>query len=76
MSNKATNIEAYPLVLTAAHVAEIIGISKRVCYEIMDKPGFPLIRIGRCKRVTREALFKWLNEQYTYQGEGHEGVLP
>lgn len=64
MSNKAISIEEYPLVLTANHVAEIIGVSKRVSYEIMEKSGFPLIRIGRCKRVTREALFKWLNEQY------------
>ncbi|GIO10082.1 hypothetical protein J31TS6_61100 [Brevibacillus reuszeri] len=65
MSNTVRNVEDYPLVLTATHIAEIIGVSKRICYEIMDKPGFPLIRIGRCKRVTREALFKWLNEQYT-----------
>ncbi|MET3291827.1 UNVERIFIED_CONTAM: putative DNA-binding transcriptional regulator AlpA [Brevibacillus sp. OAP136] len=64
MINTATKIEQYPLVLNANHLAEIIGVSKRVAYEIMDKTGFPLIRIGRCKRVSREAFFKWLNEQY------------
>lgn len=63
MSNIATKIDEYPLVLNAAHLAEIIGVSKRIAYEIMDKSGFPLIRIGRCKRVSREAFFKWLNEQ-------------
>ncbi|MGG4492442.1 helix-turn-helix domain-containing protein [Brevibacillus reuszeri] len=64
MTIKVTKIEEYPLVLNATHIAEIIGVSKRVAYEIMEKSGFPLIRIGRCKRVTKEALFKWLNEQY------------
>ncbi|GAB1532580.1 MULTISPECIES: helix-turn-helix domain-containing protein [Brevibacillus] len=64
MTIRVTKIEEYPLVLNATHIAEIIGVSKRVAYEIMEKSGFPLIRIGRCKRVTKEALFKWLNEQY------------
>lgn len=62
---KNFTVEEYPLVLHARHLAEIIGVSTRVAYEIMDRTGFPLIRIGRCKRVTREAFFKWLNEQYT-----------
>jgi hypothetical protein len=63
--NKPKKIEDYPLILHAAHLAEIIGVSKRVAYEIMDRSGFPLIRIGRCKRVTREAFFRWLDEQYS-----------
>ncbi|MGD8191846.1 DNA-binding protein [Brevibacillus ginsengisoli] len=57
-------MEEYPLVLNAQHLAEIIGVSTRIAYEIMEKTGFPLIRIGRCKRVARDAFFKWLNEQY------------
>lgn len=62
--HKANRIEDYPLILQASHLAEIIGVSKRVAYEIMEKSGFPLVRIGRCKRVPRDAFFKWLNEQY------------
>jgi len=61
---KITTVEDYPLVLHAHHLAEIIGVSKRIAYEIMERTGFPLIRIGRCKRVSRDAFFKWLNEQY------------
>jgi excisionase family DNA binding protein len=56
-------IEDYPLILTAEHIAEIMGISKRVAYELMEYKGFPLIRVGRLKRVNREAFFKWLEEQ-------------
>lgn len=54
--------EDYPLVLTAEHVAEILGISKRHAYEIMERRDFPLIRVGRLKRVTRDAFFAWLDE--------------
>jgi predicted DNA-binding transcriptional regulator AlpA len=57
---KTANMEDYQLILKASDVAEILSISKRVAYEIMDHEGFPLIRIGRCKRVSRDAFFKWL----------------
>ncbi len=48
--------EDYPLILKAEHVAEILGISKRKAYEVMDYTNFPLVRIGRSKRVGRRFL--------------------
>jgi len=56
-----TNKESYPLVLTAVDISEILQISKPTAYELMDKPDFPLIKIGRCKRVLREDFFLWLS---------------
>ncbi len=53
----------YPLILTADHVAEIMGVCKRIAYEIMEHKGFPLIRVGRLKRVHKEAFFSWLDKQ-------------
>jgi excisionase family DNA binding protein len=53
----------YPLILTVDHVSEIMGVSKRIAYELMEYKGFPLIRIGRLKRVNREAFFGWLEKQ-------------
>jgi excisionase family DNA binding protein len=53
----------YPLILTVDHVSEIMGVSKRIAYEMMEYKGFPLIRIGRLKRVNREAFFSWLEKQ-------------
>lgn len=50
----------YPLILTAEHISEIMGISKRIAYEVMEYKGFPLIRIGRLKRVNRDSFFGWL----------------
>lgn len=53
----------YPLILTADHISEIMGVSKRIAYEMMEYKGFPLIRVGRLKRVNRESFFCWLEKQ-------------
>jgi excisionase family DNA binding protein len=55
--------EDYPLVLTVADVMEILGIGKRVAYELMERKDFPMVRIGRLKRVNRDAFFNWIDEQ-------------
>ncbi|MGG0486813.1 DNA-binding protein [Priestia aryabhattai] len=52
----------FPLILTANDISEIIFVSKRIAYEIMERPDFPLIRIGRSKRVSRDAFFGWLEK--------------
>lgn len=54
------NREDYPLVLTAEHVADILGVSLRRAYEIMETEHFPLKRVGVRKYVTRERFFEWL----------------
>jgi predicted DNA-binding transcriptional regulator AlpA len=56
-----TEKESYPLVLTAVDICEILQISKPSAYELMDRSSFPLIKIGRCKRVLREEFFLWLS---------------
>jgi excisionase family DNA binding protein len=62
--------ESYPLILTVEEVAHILGISKRKAYEVMEYKDFPLIRLGRVKRVGREAFFIWLErESLTQQDE-------
>lgn len=52
-----------PIVLTAEEISKILKVSKRVAYEIMDAPDFPLIRIRRSKRVNREDFFSWLEQR-------------
>lgn len=53
----------YPTILHAKHIAEILEVSQRRAYEIMDLKSFPLIRIGRSKRVNQVAFFQWLEQQ-------------
>lgn len=53
----------YPIVLKAEHISEILGCSKRVAYEIMEQQDFPLVRMGRLKRVGRDAFFEWFSRR-------------
>lgn len=58
------NIEDYPMVLNVDHISEILSISKRMAYEVMNNKEFPLIKgVGRCKRVERGAFYKWLTQE-------------
>jgi len=52
----------YPITLTAKHVAEILGVSLIKAYDIMEHPDFPLIRVGRHKKVNRDAFFRWMEQ--------------
>ncbi len=55
--------EDYPLILTVKEVMEILSISKRTAYDLMDQEGFPCIRIGeKLKRVNRDAFFEWIQK--------------
>ncbi|HDX9529701.1 TPA: helix-turn-helix domain-containing protein [Bacillus thuringiensis] len=52
----------YPIMLKVDHVAEVLGISQRKAYDIMDQKGFPLVKIGRKKVVPRDAFFNWIEK--------------
>lgn len=55
--------EDYPLILTVKDIQEILGIGKRVAYELMERKDFPMVRIGRLKRVNRDSFFEWIENQ-------------
>lgn len=56
-------LEELPEILTAQHIAKYLHISVRRSYELMELKGFPLIRLGRSKRVTKEGFIRWLQDQ-------------
>jgi excisionase family DNA binding protein len=53
----------FPIVLNAEDIAAILGISRQGAYELMKQKGFPCVKIGRLKRVNRDAFFKWMETQ-------------
>lgn len=57
------NMEDYPIMLTAEDLKEILKVSKTKAYELMELKSFPLIKIGRNKRVLKQEFFQWLSEQ-------------
>lgn len=55
--------ENYPLLLKAKEVQKILNVSKGKMYELLNSKDFPVVRVGRCFRVPRESLRKWIEEQ-------------
>jgi len=56
-------IEDLPLVLNAEIIADILGCSKLSVYELMKQKDFLVVKIGRLKIVSREAFFRWMEQQ-------------
>lgn len=52
-----------PLFLNSATVAKVLGVSPSSGYELMHKPGFPVLRIGNRMVVPKEQFIQWVNEQ-------------
>jgi len=56
----------YPLVLKVTHVAEILGLTTHAVYELIKRPGFPVMFISGAKgakRIPRDLFFDWLENQ-------------
>jgi excisionase family DNA binding protein len=64
---KQIEVEDYPPILTATEISKILKISKPTAYTLMERPDFPLLRVGRCKRVMRDHFKSWLENN----GEGY-----
>jgi len=56
----------YPLVLKVTNVAEILGLTNHAVYELIKRPGFPVMIISGskgAKRIPRDLFFNWLEDQ-------------
>ena len=59
-----TNWDALPLILNAADVARVMGLSRPLVYGLFARKGFPAIRLSANRlAVPRDALRRWLDEQ-------------
>lgn len=56
-----TSTNDLALILNASQVAEFLGISRRLTYQLFRQKDFPTIQVGRRKLVRREALLAWLD---------------
>lgn len=56
-----------PLFLSAKNVAELLGVSISSAYELMQEPGFPVLKIGSRKVVPKEEFRDWV-ESFTGGG--------
>jgi prophage regulatory protein len=51
------------LLLKISDVAKVINIGRSLSYELVTQGQIPSIRVGRCLRVSSEALEQWIKEK-------------
>ena len=54
--------EQLPDVLDAKRLAEALSISKSGAYALMNQKGFPVLKIGGRKLVTKPDLIEWIRD--------------
>ena len=52
-----------PLLLRTDEAAIVLGIGRTKVFEMLTSGELPAIRIGRCVRVPKDRLIKWIDEQ-------------
>lgn len=66
-TKKYTTWDSLPDTLTAAHISEFLGISRRRVYELfqvrVEYGGIPNFSIGTSKRVDKDDFKQWIAER-------------
>lgn len=63
---KKSEIKSYddlPLFLNANLVSQVLGVSISTAYELMNEPGFPVLRVGSRMVVPKEKFAQWADAQ-------------
>jgi excisionase family DNA binding protein len=53
------------MVMSAEGVAQELNIARGTAYDLVHSQGFPVVKIGRCWGIPRQAFEKWLDVQAT-----------
>ena len=62
--SKYKTLDDLPLSLSAMDVAEVLGLSRAGAYNLLDKQGFPTLKVGKRKIVPCDKFLDWM-EQHT-----------
>ena len=49
-----------PIVITVKEMAQVLGIGRRKAYELVEEPGFPMVKLGGMYRVNTDGLRQYL----------------
>ncbi len=67
--NQNTNMYCdLPNVLNATQLARTLGISRAGAYNLMNSKGFPTLRVGSRKLVSKQHLAEWIDRQVEQGG--------
>ena len=62
-TEKPTTATPLSPMMTVAEVAELLGFGQNFVYRLVNKPGFPAVKVGNSSRIFREGLMEWLEAQ-------------
>jgi hypothetical protein len=51
-----------PLTLETKHIQQILDIGQRQAYDLMKKPPFHFVTVGKIRKVSKDVFRKWLEE--------------
>lgn len=57
------------LTYSVTEAAEALGISRRTMYDLMNREGFPTLKVGGRRLISKELLAEWVREQAGGQKE-------
>lgn len=60
---KFKSFDELPLFLNAETVADVLGISRALTYELFHEDDFPSHRYGNRLLVSKEHFIKWVDEK-------------
>lgn len=64
ISKTIINFDQLPLVLNVEEMAQVLGISRKLAYQLVHRDGFPAVRVGEKRLVIpRDRLIQWLDEK-------------
>lgn len=52
-----------PLFLNANLVSQVLGVSISTAYELMNEPGFPVLRVGSRMVVPKDKFVEWVSRR-------------
>lgn len=61
MNNRFKTNEELPATLSAKDISKYLGISKANSYNLMDRKGFPTLKIGKRKLVPKDKFLIWIS---------------
>ncbi len=62
MKNNRGNLEDYPDILEAKDLAEYLNIGPRKALDLCHEKDFPAKRIGKCYKISKAGLQRWLDK--------------
>ncbi len=60
---KKRMFESYPDVVTVNELCEMLGISKKLAYRILDSQDIRSVRVGRIYRIPKSAVIDYLTDE-------------